>query len=67
MTTLAVYALLAAAGAYGSYLAGYYVERSFGSQISLIFFLVCFMLSLIGTFPLALWLTAPKVRPPATS
>ena len=59
MILIAVYSALVVAGSYADYLAGLYIERNYGSQVSLIAFLFIFCAVLIGMFPIALRITRP--------
>jgi hypothetical protein len=56
------------AGDLASYLLGLIVERQFGSNVSLIVFLVLYFLFLWISWLLAVWMTEPKrVQPAGTA
>lgn len=51
---LTLYCVLAATGTYLAYLTGLMVERSLGSEMSLLYFLGAFMIAMIVAFPMAM-------------
>jgi hypothetical protein len=51
---------LSAVGIYLSYLSGLLVERWFGSTISLLYFMLAFIVALVAAFPLAVMLIGPR-------
>ena len=55
---LCVYTVMAAIFAYVAYLLGRSVEASFGSQVSMLFFVGTFVGALVLSFPLAYLLTS---------
>jgi hypothetical protein len=58
---LIVYLVLMILGDIADYLIGLFVERMWGSQVSLIVFLVLYFLFLWFAWLGAVWLTRPKV------
>ena len=60
MAFLALYVVLSAVGIYLFYLSGLLVERWFGSTISLLYFMLAFIVALVAAFPLAVMLIGPR-------
>ena len=60
MLLIVYYVIFMIAGDLAAYLIGLIVEREFGSQASLIVFLVLYFLFLWVSWLLAVWMTEPK-------
>ena len=59
---LLLYMAASAVGVYGAYRAGLFVEARYGSQVSLIFFLVGFFVALTVAYPISVAVASRGLR-----
>ena len=64
---IAYYLVFMIGGDVAAYLIGLFIEREFGSQVSLIVFLILYFLFLWVAWILAVWLTEPKRPAPVST
>jgi hypothetical protein len=67
MKLIVFYIAFVIAGGFADYLLGLFVEYEWGSNVSLIVFLLLYFFFLWVSWPLAVWMTTPRCKRPMRS